>query len=304
MTRVPSSVRRRIAWVVAAAVLLAACSDDGSADASDDTAADDAAEASTETTEGADDAPDPGAPPDFEGAIAAMAEVESVEVESVYGMEGGGVDRFELTMRGELGPDDVASLVMSSDLAGLEIEVRSDGRTAWVTSTDPSFTEALPAGARWVETSVDELRDQGFWEGSDSFVALLPVLRGLGDLEDAGTTEIGGDEVRLWTGPVDLEAARSASSPEEAELIDQNVELRSDFESVTATVGVDGEGRVRTLRLETTGGSGEEPWRIWMGFTLHRVGQEVDAPEPPPAEETVPLAEAPGALDILGVEVS
>src|SRR5690606_20552020 len=110
--------------------------------------------------------------------IAAMAEVESVEVESVYGMEGGGVDRFELTMRGELGPDDVASLVMSSDLAGLEIEVRSDGRTAWVTSTDPSFTEALPTGARWVETSVDELRDQGFWEGSDSFVALLPVLRG------------------------------------------------------------------------------------------------------------------------------
>lgn len=300
MTRLPSSVRRRTAWLVAAALVLAACSDDGSSDAGDDAVTGDAAEA-----EGSGDAPDPGAPPDLEAAVAATADLESVEVELVYGMEGRGVGRFELTTRGEFDRGDVASLVMSSDPEGLDVEVRSDGERAWVAVTDPSFTDAVPEGVRWVETTPDELRAQGFWEGEDAILGLLPVLRGLGEVEDAGTAEIGGEEVRLWTGPVDLEAARSASTPEEADLLDRNVELRDDYEEMTATVGVDGEGRVRTLQVETTGGSGEDdPWRIWTGFTLHQVDQGVEAPEPPPAEETVPLAEAPGALDILGVEVS
>ncbi|HLT70761.1 MAG TPA: hypothetical protein VKZ72_11375 [Acidimicrobiales bacterium] len=296
MTASPSRARRRTAHLLVAALLAAGCSSGSGSLVADDEAPD---TDGTAVDEGGDaGTPDDQPPASFDEAIAAMAEVSSVDIELILGVELG--NRAEIKMLGELDRDDVGTLTAIATVdEDMETEFRSDGDTVWISSSSPLFEGLLPAGATWVEADLEDLRAQEAWVGIAPTFDVLPVLRGLGEVEDAGTTEVGGDEVQLWSGDVDWAAARAAASARELSALDDVLSIQGDVEEFTVTVGLDGRDRVRVLELDVTVGGAGLQMHLWMDFTVRRLDHEVEAPDAPPAGETVPIDEVPEVLDLL-----
>src|SRR5690606_27764760 len=120
----------------------------------------------------------------------------------------------------------------------------------------------MPEGATWVEGSVDDLRDDGVWTGLDTTFDVLSVLRGVDGVSEAGATEIGGDEVRLFEGDVDWDAALAASQQadsDERRALEETITLTGDpeLQTFTVEVGLDDDDRVRFLDVEVVAGTPE-----------------------------------------------
>ncbi len=223
---------------------------------------------------------------------------------------GGGTARVSGDLsRGDHG---TASLSAGMGATEFELEMVADGEAVWITSDADEFTDAMPDGATWVEGSVDDLRDDGVWTGLDTTFDVLSVLRGVDGLSAAGTTEIGGDEVRLYEGDVDWEAALEASEaadPAERRALEETITLTGDPDLATFTVevGLDDDDRVRFLDVEVVASppesraddplAGDITLRIEL--EMASVDHDVEVPEGPPADETVPLSEAPEVADLL-----
>lgn len=288
----PSTRRRLAVPLVACIAVLAACAGEGGGDAL-------AGGAEAATAGEAPPAPDDVAAT-FEAAIEATTAVESADLEFEIVILNSMLT-FGAQLTGEFDRDDVgvATARLVDDGDEVQLEVRSDGETAWMTSDAPEVVYALPAGVSWVETSVDEARDSDYFTGLDSTFAILPVVRGIESVEDAGTAEIGGDEVRLFEGEVDWEAALAAARPNERAGLDESLTVGGDtITEFTAIVGLDGRNRVRRLELEiTTSPSDQDEFGFdtTMTFDLEilRLGHDVEAPDAPPSDETVALSEVP-----------
>jgi hypothetical protein len=308
MTDLTASLSRRSvgALVASVALALASCASESPDTAFTDDVAPDG--------DVAGDAP--GVPDDpgetFADAIDATRASDTAAVDLSIGVEspigGGAVD-----LSGELTTDDVGSITATAsavDAPSFEVEMRSDGDTVWITSDAPEIDRALPSGVSWVEASLDELRDDDVWTGLDSTFDVLSVLRGVDDVADAGTIEVGGDEIRLLEGEVDWEAALDASGPDERDRLEETITLSGDTEirDFTVTVGLDGDNRVRVLDLEVIAGppsdssddsSFMDEVTLRMRLEVAEVDHEVEMPDAPPADETVPISEVPEVAEAL-----
>lgn len=316
---VPSAPRahtRRLAVLVVSAVLaLGACAGEASDDAlmgdrSDETTTGD----TFDGTSGSDGAP--AVPDDLEGtfddAIATARSARSAAVELVLEVDsamGGG--RAELD--GDVDTDDVGTMVatMGVGMQAADLEYRSDGETVWITSDAPDIADELPAGVSWVEAPIDDLRDDEVWVGLDTTFDVLSVLRGVDEVTDAGTTEVAGDEVRLLDADVDWDAALAASDARERAGLEDAITLTGDAQmnSLTVTVGLDGSGVVRLFELEAIAGPpgdsdvdspfGSQEITLRMDILVTSLNHDVEVPDAPPSDETVPLSDVPAIEAVL-----
>lgn len=260
-----------------------------------------------------DAGPAPGVPEDVEAtfdeaientrAVTSAAVTLDIEVDSPIG---GGA----LELVGDLSRDDVGTLTASSggDLGDtFSIELRSDGETVYLTSDAPDIEDALPSGAEWVEASIDDLREADAWTGLDTTFDVLSLLRGVDEVSDGGTTDIGGDEVRLLEGDVDWDAALDASDPDERDGLESTISLGADtvIDDFTVIVGLDGDNRIRLFEIEVLAGAGDDVG-FDMGELTMRLGLEAESfdhdvavPDAPPADETVPIGDVPEIEDAL-----
>jgi hypothetical protein len=249
--------------------------------------------------------------PDVDAVIEATRAAESaavvlnLEVESPVG--GGNVE-----LDGDVSRDDVGTVVGSVDGDGESygIEMRADGDTAWITSDAPGFVDALPTDATWVEGSIEDLRADDIWTGLDTTFDVLSVLRGVDGLTETGTTEVGGDQLRLFEGDVDWEAALDACDPEERVALEDTITLSGDAEMRTFTVdlGVDDEDIVRMLQVEVVAGppaDGAEDMpfgdeiTLRIGLEVESIGHDTEEPDAPPADDTVAISEVPEVAEML-----
>ena len=260
--------RRAIAAMLAAGVpLLGACAQEASDSVTTASRDDDADVARVDdATEGDDpsrDDDDSGSggddrsgEPDLVAAIEATRAADSAEVAMTLDVDspiGGGTAEVS----GDLSRGDHGTTTLSAEMGATEVELEmvADGEALWITSDADEFTDAMPDGATWVEGSIDDLRDDGVWTGLDATFDVLSVLRGVDGLSSAGTTEIGGDEVRLYEGDVDWDAALEASEavdPAERRALEETITVTGDPDLATFTVEValDDDDRVRFLDVE------------------------------------------------------
>lgn len=242
----------------------------------------------------------------FEQAITATQSVTSAAVTVDLSVTAGASNQTA-TLDGEFDVDDVGSLDagVESDGRRVELDVLSDGDTAWLRSDDPGITGGLPPGALWVEAPVAELRDTGVFSGIDDTFGVLPVLRGVGEVRDGGTAAIGDETVRLLEGDVDWEVALAAATGEEARALQESISFTGDAQPVafTAVVGLDAEGRARRLALDVTAASPSSPAlgviNLRLAYDVIRFDHEVTVPAAPPPAEIVPLAQVPGVIAAL-----
>ncbi|HEX5945130.1 MAG TPA: hypothetical protein VFY82_02585 [Acidimicrobiales bacterium] len=312
--------RTAAALVAAGALLLGACAQEASDSVATGRGAETTADADgaggsegDDRSRDDDSGDDSGEAPDLVAAMEATRASESAEVEMLLDVDspmgGGTVD-----MTGDLSRGDHGTATFAAEMGAtvFELEMVADGEALWITSDAEEFTDAMPEGATWVEGSVDDLRDDGVWTGLDTTFDVLSVLRGVDGVSETGTTEIGGDEVRLFEGDVDWDAALAASEeadPAERRALEETITLTGDpdLETFTVEVGLDDDDRVRSLDVEVVAGPPEpmedEPFagEITLRVRLEIVSldHEVEFPDGPPADETVPLSEAPEVAELL-----
>ena len=186
----------------------------------------------------------------------------------------------------------------------VNFEIRSDGTTAWVRTDDPDVREQLPPGVSWVGGPYGEvLDDDGGLSESDGLRAWFLYLRGAEEIEDGGTGSVDGVDVRRVSGTIDRAAADEQATAAERELMDKafTSESAEEDETFAFEVGLDGDRRIRSVDYTITALDDDS-----LGLATHvrivvrRFDQDVALPEPPPADETVPVDEIPGGIDALG----
>jgi hypothetical protein len=248
----------------------------------------------------------------FDDAIAATRSISSAEVTFDLGVESP-MASYRAVLDGVFDRDDAGTMTATIEGEGQpsDIELRSDGEMVWIRADDPAIASELPEGKAWVEASVDELREAGVFSGLDTTFDTVPVLRGIDEVDDAGAGEVGGDPVRLLEGEVDWQAALDAADGDEREGLEGSVTVGNDTDitEFTATIGLDGEGRVRRLVLDVTAGPAagqrddafDERGEITLhlAFDIDRVDHDVEVPDAPPADETVRLSEVPAVEQAL-----
>lgn len=244
----------------------------------------------------------PPAPEDVAGtvedAIAATRSVRSADLSTLVSL--GTVSGYTAGFEGEMATDGTSHL-RGGSTDDTEVEVRSDGETAWVRIDSPEASAELPEGARWVRVAHEELREADAIQDLQATWSLLPLLRGIESFEDRGVEEVEGVPVRMLRGAVDLDAALAAASPEERSALEEGFVIDGEVESFVATVGLDGDSRVRSLELEV-GVEGPVPdvtETIRVDLEVRAFNQRVEAPALPPEDETVDADEVPEIVDLL-----
>lgn len=253
---------------------------------------------------GTGDRPDqaPPAPQDvaeaFDGAIEATSEVRSTAITAsvVVGTAATGYE-------GELAASG-AGHVTAVDPEGAEFELRSDGETAWLRADHPRVTDELPDGVSWVAAPHDELVDTELVHELHETWEILPVLRGIESVEDLGVDDVAGVPVRMLRGDVDFAAALDAASTDERSGLEETIRLDGEVDQFVADVGLDGDGRVRSLRLDVEiGGGGGLGTSMTVVFEMRAFNQAVEVPDAPPADATVPLDDVPGLAGLLAASM-
>jgi hypothetical protein len=240
----------------------------------------------------------------LEDAIDAVEEADSADMRLDLHLEQALLGEVGVSADGRFDREGRVAMVGSVDGFGeqVEVEVRSDGESAWARSDDPAVQEALPDGAEWVEAPAGTLSEQGFGSDFASTFAFVPAVRGLVDAEDVGTDEVGGDEVRLIEGDLDWQAALDAATDDERDALDESLSLGDGEVDLVATVGLDGDGRLRLLQIEGEGsaaGAGDMgELSVSIGLEVRDYDVEVDV-EAPPEDEVVSLDDVPEVADSL-----
>jgi hypothetical protein len=256
----------------------------------------------------ADESDAPPVPDDIPAALGEAVEltraVESASLRYELSLQAEGEDDMAIDAEGAMTADGVADITIAGRGVGEdESALRSDGDTAWLRTDREMVRDELPDGVEWVEAPYQEFVDDEIVFGLADVWDVLPVLRGLEDPKDDGAEEVGETTVRLLRGDVDLGAALEAASPTEREGLEAALTAEPDeIGSFDATVGLDEEGRVRVLRLEIESDSSVGDVTLGMVLTATALDQPVQAPEPPPEDETVRIDEIPGLQAILAGE--
>lgn len=225
------------------------------------------------------------------------------------------VGSADLTVRLELGPqtfefegewsdDGVGHTLGTTDGGGtlVEVEVIGDGETVWIRSDLPAFTTELPDGVSWVEGSHRDLLASGDIQGLDATWDPLLFLGGLTSIEDTGTDSADGTPLRMLTGTVDYEAAYDDVSDDERARMDRSLRLHGGDVDFAAEIGIDDQGRIRTLDYDiaATPPGGDVGIPVRLTVRVDRFDHDVEPPEPPDPGTTIAADEVPDALATLG----
>lgn len=311
--------------VLASALLLAACGDDGddSSEGDDELVTDvDVDGCEPGEISGGDDPGDaPDMPDDPKVALEdAMAktknlssavtafeiEVDAPQMNTLVDMETAFADDGVVRAVAQQGVnDDNATVVFCSD-----------GETGWLHLDYPTVADALPDDAAWVDGPSAEMFETGLIRDPKTTWDIFAILRGLTDVEDDGTEHVSDAQVRLIKGKVDYEAALAASSEEEARAMSTVVTAASDAD-ITAVAGLDGDGVLRWLELdiegrpasasedeageageagEDEGGedeADEDTVKARYQVEVRDANPSIKAPRKPPEDDSVRLADVP-----------
>jgi peptidylprolyl isomerase len=239
-----------------------------------------------------------------EDAIVATSGVGSADLSWRFQF---GPQSFEI--EGELDDDGVGRSTGRTDSGGgsVALEVRSDGETAWVTTDAPAFVAELPDGVSWVEAPYDDLLDAGIMEEIEATWDPLLFLHGLRSVREEEGVGAQGDVVRLLQGTVDYDAVYEAASRSEQSRMDVALNLHQGDVVFEAEIGIDDDGRIRTLDYDITfsvpGVDADVPGAsipVRVSLFVRSFEQEVSPPEPPDPGDTIAAADVPGALDQVG----
>ena len=182
----------------------------------------------------------------------------------------------------------VAQAGERTDVAGTEIVY--DGRVLYMTAPG---SEA--AQGRWVAMDLGEegrFGQLGAFDRTDPAQALA-YLEAADDVEEIGTEEVRGAETTHYRLTVDLRKA-AEGSPEYRAVIEQS--LRGGTAEVPTEVWVDGDGRVRRVRMvyadvPTPDGEAAD---VTVTTELYDFGADVDV-EPPPRDQVLNMDQIAGA---------
>jgi hypothetical protein len=183
----------------------------------------------------------------------------------------------------------VAQAGSRTDVAGTEIVY--DGHVLYMTAPGA----AGGAEKRWVAMDLGEEGRLGQLNGFDRTdpAQSLAYLHAANDVEEVGTEEVRGAETTHYRLTVDLrEAAERA--PEYRAVIEQSLKAGSEAE-VPADVWVDGDGRVRRVRMVYAGVPTAEGTSAEVTVTteLYDFGADVSV-EPPPRDQVLNLGQGGG----------
>jgi hypothetical protein len=221
---------------------------------------------------------------DISGGDMGLSQSSAVDFEGAYDAE----NRF-----------DVEGSTRSS-AADVELNLLSDGETAWLQTDLDQVTALLPEGAEWIEAPFQVWSDAGVVSaGAESF-EMLPFLRGAESAEDGGVDEVYGTEVRVFTGSIDEDKAMSESSPDEQAGLESSFSITEPADRFDYEVAIDGDGRIRSveLRIEASDTVSGASLEGNLSLEVQSFDQQVEV-EAPPSDEIVLLDDVPGLLDIL-----
>jgi len=224
------------------------------------------------------------------------------------------IDRASVVLAAEL---DLAGRVLALDAAGRvdyaavvadvtfgaeqdgqaqELQVVADGETAWI-GGEGAVASAFPDGARYVSGDAAQLA------GADSFgpvnlVGVALVLRGATDVEAGQVEEIDGVETRTYTTTITfLDAVEAAG--DDADAFRSALNLTGDAEQaeLDIEVAIGPDDVVRRLELVIDGG--DLPVGGTYDLTISDVGDEVEVPQAPPADQVATGPEADALFERL-----
>ncbi len=255
-----------------------------------------------------------GAPAALEGSAAEEALADAARItnevsETVEGRVGisitgtpAGDQEFTLDVLAD--PSAASGSFEASSEAG-SFELLLLGDSAYLTSDEDAFVTALPEGVEWIELSPQDLQSLGLetFFGDDGFSPQLYLVLGAADVQPGDAGEVGGDAVRSYSFSIDEDEA-VAEAPEEVRgEVEDAITLEGDAPTIEGSASIDAEGRLR--RFAATGTvqappdlNSPEQLEVTLEIEFSDFGVEV--PTDPPSEEvTVPLDEAPGAVEAL-----
>jgi hypothetical protein len=175
----------------------------------------------------------------------------------------------------------------------------SDGETTWLHLDHPDIDEALPSGTAWVTGPGEEMFGTGLLRDPETIWDVFAILRGLEDATDDGTDEVEGVPVRMIEGTVDYEAALTAASEEEAASMASIVAAGDPAPAITAEVGLDSDGVLRSLDLEVSGEDDEGDRTIDVEIEVREANPAIGEPTKPAEDQTVELADVPEVENML-----
>lgn len=248
---------------------------------------------------GSDDAA-PGAEADERSA----AEVLDDAVDATLGIERTSVEllamldidgqQLELGAEGRVDYEAVvADVTFSTEQQGTtqSLQIIADGETAWV-SGEGAAVAAFPEGFTYLSGPADELGAASSFDPID-LVGVVLALRGAEEVEGGDTEEVDGVESRVYTTTVPyVDAVEGAGDDAEAFQSALSLTGDADVADLEIEVAVGPDDVVRRLELDIE--AGDVPVGGSYTLTLTGVGEDVDVPEAPPADEvaTGPEAEA------------
>lgn len=188
----------------------------------------------------------------------------------------------------------------TAEIGGSELILRSDGDMTWISTDDPRIVAELPDGASWIEAPSSEMIDAQIMTTYESTWDPLLYLRGVDTVEDLGSE----DGLHRYRATIDYEKAFEGATSDEEEALSQTIWFTegSEVKTFDAEVSLDDEGRVRALAYDVAAGAeggSDAPLEMKLVMDVLSFDEPVDAPEAPPADETVALSEVPAVLDLL-----
>lgn len=229
----------------------------------------------------------------LDDAVDATLAVERTSLQLLAMLDIGG-QQLELAAEGQLDYEAVvADVTLTTEQEGTTqaLQILADGETAWL-GGEGAAAAAFPEGFGYVAGSAEELGSSDSFRPID-LVGVVLALRGAEDVQGGDTEEVDGVETRVYTTTVPYVDAVEAAG-DDAEAFQSALSLTGDADvaDLEIEVAIGPDDVVRRLDLDIE--AGDLPVDGTYALTLTGVGEEVDAPEEPPADQvaTGPEAEA------------
>lgn len=300
------SIRYRTAAIGLALCLTAGCGvsggDDGASTTTSDGPTTTAPTASTASTTTAPTSTTTESSEDADQAVKdggeATLETSAFTIDSSLDLTAG-IEDLSLGVQGSVDYDEsVAGVTISVDAADQtgEVEIRSDGTKLWIRPGGSALPEPIPEGKTWVQGKADRLGDSGSFDQT-GLLGVLIALRAAEDSERTGTDELDGTEVTLYETTIDYaEAVKVAGDDEESFTSSLSLEAPGTT-NLKVELAVGSDGIIRHLDFDVENKSGLVDGTYELDLT--DVETTIDAPETPPADDTLTGPKAEKLLDQL-----
>jgi hypothetical protein len=182
-----------------------------------------------------------------------------------------------------------------------ESETRANGTNVWVRAENDGVNELdLPDGKLWVEGEAARLTElTSFDQGTLDLLGVLLTLRAADGTEMTGTDSLDNTKVTRYRTSLTYEDAVAAAGPD-TDALKQALSLEAETPVIlNIDVAIGSDGVIREFVLTSDTGSDADSAGLVVDYraSLTNVGLAVDAPEPPPRDETVTGRQAETILD-------